>query len=183
MSKNTTDLELCQRIALGDKTAMRELYETHMGPLQSFVGNWLADPTQAADLVHETMLVVWKNAEKFEGRSSLKSWIFTIARNKSIDTNRRSSRISYTDEIPDIVDHNISAHDMLSAAQNGKALHAAMQKLSDNHRRVLHLAFFEDLKYDEIATIEDCPVGTIKTRILHAKKNLLSIVKKNDDKF
>lgn len=174
------DMALVQRIAAGDKMAMRELYETHAGPLGSFVRNWLADPGQAADLVHETMMGVWKNAEKFEGRSSLKSWVFSIARNKSIDSNRKNSRMTYTDELPESVDDQIGADDMLAAAQKAAALRAAMQELSDNHRRVLHLAFFEDLKYEEIAEIEDCPVGTVKTRIMHAKKKLLCIVKKNE---
>ncbi len=178
--KKVTDMALIQRVAQGDKTAMRQIYETHAGPLGSFVKNWLADPTHAADLVHETMLEVWRNAARFEGRSSLKSWIFSIARNKSIDSNRRNSRMSYTDEMPEIVDEQIGADLLMSAAQNAKALRDAMTELSEAHRRVLHLAFFEDLKYEEIAQIEDCPVGTVKTRVMHAKKKLLHIVKKND---
>ena len=58
-----------------------------------------------------------------------------------------------------------------------------MKKLSENHQRVLHLAFFEDLKYEEIAEIEDCPVGTVKTRIMHAKKKLLHILKEKNKNF
>ena len=173
------DVALAQKIAQGDKDAMRKLYDQHAGPLNSFVRNWLADPTQAADLVHETMMAVWKNAHKFEGRSSLKSWVFTIARNKSIDSNRKNSRLSYTDEVPDMASDDASTEDKIYAAQNAKGLRSALEKLSENHRRVLHLAFFQDLKYDEIAEIENCPVGTVKTRILHAKKNLLSIMKKD----
>jgi len=80
---------------------MKQLYELHSGPLFHFVKNWLANPHEASDIVHETMLEVWKRAERFQGRSSLKSWIYSIARNKSIDKNRKSSRLSYTDEIPD----------------------------------------------------------------------------------
>ena len=172
-------MALAQKIAQGDKTAMRNLYDLHAGPLNSFVRNWLADPSQAADLVHETMMAVWKNAHKFEGRSSLKSWVFTIARNKSIDSNRKNTKLSYTDEVPDMASDDINTEDKIYAAQNAKGLHQALEQLSDNHRRVLHLSFFQDLKYDEIAEIENCPVGTVKTRIMHAKKNLLSIMKKD----
>ena len=74
---------------------------------------------------------------------------------------------------------DINTEDKIYAAQNAKGLHQALEQLSDNQRRVLHLSFFQDLKYDEIAEIENCPVGTIKTRIMHAKKNLLSIMKKD----
>lgn len=177
--KPESDDDLIVRVANGDKTAMRVIYESHAGALENFVKNWLADPSQASDLVHETMLEVWKKASRFEGRSSLKSWIFAIARNKSIDSNRRNSRIYYTDEIPEIVDDHPGAEDMLFASENAKALSRAMSELSENHRRVLHLAYFEDMKYEEIAHIENCPIGTVKTRIMHGKKKLLHIVKKN----
>ena len=172
------DLALMSRVTAGDKTAMRDLYETYAPNLTNFVKNWLYDPTQAADLVHETMLEVWRNAKRFEGRSSLKSWIFSIARNKSIDTNRRGARVTYTDEVPETIDGETSQEDFVLGVQNAKYLMAAMKELSDSHRRVLHLAFFEDMKYEDIAVIEDCPVGTVKTRILHAKKKLLYIIKK-----
>ena len=172
------DLALMSRIAADDKTAMRDLYEAYSPNLTNFVKNWLYDPTQAADLVHETMLEVWRNAKRFEGRSSLKSWIFSIARNKSIDTNRRGARVTYTDEVPETIDSETSQEDFVLGVQNAKYLMAAMKELSDSHRRVLHLAFFEDMKYEDIAVIEDCPVGTVKTRILHAKKKLLYIIKK-----
>ena len=172
------DLALMSRIAADDKTAMRDLYEAYSPNLSNFVKNWLYDPTQAADLVHETMLEVWRNAKRFEGRSSLKSWIFSIARNKSIDTNRRGARVTYTDEVPETIDGETSQEDFVLGVQNAKYLMAAMKELSDSHRRVLHLAFFEDMKYEDIAVIEDCPVGTVKTRILHAKKKLLYIIKK-----
>ena len=182
MSKPTPnsqkDLALMSRIAADDKTAMRDLYEAYSPNLTNFVKNWLYDPTQAADLVHETMLEVWRNAGRFEGRSSLKSWIFSIARNKSIDTNRRGARVTYTDEVPETIDSETSQEDFVLGVQNAKYLMAAMKELSDSHRRVLHLAFFEDMKYEDIAVIEDCPVGTVKTRILHAKKKLLYIIKK-----
>ena len=79
---------------------------------------------------------------------------------------------------PETVDDQISADDMIEAAQNADSLRAAMLELSESHRRVLHLAFFEDLKYEEIAEIENCPLGTVKTRIMHAKLKLLQIVKK-----
>lgn len=180
--KKVKERQLVQRLVAGDKTAMREIYEAHAGPLTSFVKNWLADPTQAADLVHETMMAVWKNAHKFEGRSSLKSWVFTIARNKSIDTNRRNIKMTYTDEVPEAASDDFNAEDMITASQSAAELRTALSKLSDTHRRVLHLAFFEDLKYAEIAEIENCPVGTVKTRILHAKKNLLQIMKNEQNK-
>lgn len=167
------DLSLAQKIAGGDQLAMKQIYELHSGPLFHFVKTWLADPHEASDIVHETMLEVWKRAERFQGRSSLKSWIFSIARNKSIDKNRKSSRLSYTDEAPELVDEEVGPLEAVELSQDAAALKASIARLSDTHRRMIHLAFYDDLSYREISEIEDCPVGTVKTRILHAKKLLM----------
>ena len=174
MSKaRAADLSLVRNIAAGDQAAMKQLYELHSGPLFHFVKNWLADPHEASDIVHETMLEVWRRADRFQGRSSLKSWIYSIARNKSIDKNRKSSRLSYTDDMPDTADDEANPLEALELSQDAVHLKDCIAKLSETHRRMIHLAFYEDLSYREICEIEGCPVGTVKTRILHAKKLLM----------
>jgi len=167
------DLSLVRKVAAGDHVAMKQIYELHSGPLFHFVKNWLADHHEASDIVHETMLEVWRRADRFQGRSSLKSWIFSIARNKSIDRNRKSSRLSYTDEMPDITDEQANPMEALELSQDAAILKLCISNLSETHRRMIHLAFYQDLSYREISEIEDCPVGTVKTRILHAKKLLM----------
>lgn len=166
------DLARMERIASGDRVAMQGVFEEFSGPLRSFVRTWLANPHDASDVVSEVMIEVWRNARRFEGRAGIKSWIFTIARNKSIDVNRKGSRLQYTDQVPERPDPSKDAVESVAATQDAAVLKVAMGTLSEAHRRVIHLAFFEDMSYAEIAIIEDCPVGTIKTRVLHAKKLL-----------
>ena len=60
----------------------------------------------------------------------------------------------------------------ISTAQDADAVKTCMDKLSDSHKQVVHLAFFEDMPYPEIAVALECPPGTVKTRVMHAKKNL-----------
>jgi len=172
-SQRHDDRALIQRIVTGDQTAMKQLYEIHSGPLFHFVKNWLANPHEASDMVHETMIEVWQRADRFQGRSSLKSWIFSIARNKSIDKNRKLSRLSYTDEVPATETEEVSPMTALEASQDSILLKSCIAELSETHRRMIHLAFYEDLSYREISEIEGCPIGTVKTRILHAKKLLM----------
>ena len=167
------DLNIAQRISRGDETAMKEVYDLYSGPLFNFVKNWSADPHAAGDIVHEAMMVVWKRADLYQGRSSLKSWIFSIAKNKAIDLNRKSSRMIYTDEDMDAIDAEVSPIEALENSQNASTIKSAISKLSDTHKRMIHLAFYEDLSYREISEIEGCPVGTVKTRVLHAKKLLM----------
>ena len=172
-SQKADELDLVKRISAGDQSAMKQIYELHSKPLYHFVKNWLANPNEASDIVHETMLEVWRRADRFQGRSSLKSWIFSIARNKSIDKNRKMSRLTYTDEVPEMVGEDVNPMEALEASQLSVFLKSCIADLSETHRRMIHLAFYEDLSYREIAEIENCPIGTVKTRILHAKKLLM----------
>ena len=70
----------------------------------------------------------------------------------------------------------LTAVDVLAISQEANTVREAVAQLKPEHRRAIHLSFFEDLTYKEIAEIEGCPEGTIKTRILYAKRNLQHIL-------
>lgn len=175
---DASSLDLSQRIAAGDETAMKLVYEQHSDALRKFVSRWLAEPNEASDIVHDTMLEVWRNAARFQGRSSMKSWLFSIARNKAIDRNRKGARLSYTDKTVEVEDLEGNPEDVLHASRDRDAIKECIKSLSEPHQRVMHLVYFQDLTYAEISEIEACPVGTIKTRVLHAKKHLASLLAK-----
>ena len=69
-------------------------------------------------------------------------------------------------------DERAGAPEMLVQRQDAAFMHLCIEKLSDSQRAVVHLAFFQELTYSEIATILDCPEGTVKTRMFHAKQKL-----------
>jgi len=75
--------------------------------------------------------------------------------------------------MPDTADDEANPLEALELSQDAVHLKDCIAKLSETHRRMIHLAFYEDLSYREICEIEGCPVGTVKTRILHAKKLLM----------
>lgn len=174
--RRESDKALIAGVVQGNKGAMNEIYKTYAPALNGFVRLFLADPNDVADIIHDTMLEVWRKAGRFEGRSSLKTWIFSIAKNKAIDRNRKFSRIDYTDDDTDIADEAPDPADILAVSQDAKTVRDAVSQLKPDHRRAIHLSFFEDLTYKEIAEIEGCPEGTIKTRILYAKRNLQHIL-------
>ena len=180
MLSENKDAKIVARIVAGDHAAMKEVYEEHSGALQNFIKTWLADPHEAADVVHETMLEVWRRADRFQGRSSLKSWMFSIARYKAIDKNRKNSRVTYTDIEPEIIDEGVTTSEAYAATQEAEQIRACISTLSEAHQRGIHLAFYADMSYKEIAEIENCPVGTVKTRVLHAKKLLMRALTKFD---
>lgn len=168
-----SDTDLLARIAAGDRTAMRAIYDRYSDHLARFAANWLSDGFESSDIMHETMMDVWRSADKFAGRSSVKSWIFAIARNKAIDRNRKAGRMVNQEADPEIVDDAPNPQAITEAFQDATRVRACVEELGPAQKSAIQLAFFEDLSYREIADMEDCPVGTIKTRIMHAKKLLM----------
>lgn len=173
MSEDTQDLALIERIGGGDEDAMTALYVTYEKPVYAFALKKVNDPQAAADVVHEVMIAIWKSAKSFQGRSKVKSWIFGIAHNKIVDYIRKDAKYDSDELDEDLPDVSInSTEELAEAAQNRDFLQYCLKKLSDLHRQVVHLAFFEDFSYVEIAEMTNTPEGTIKTRMFHAKQLL-----------
>lgn len=173
MKNSQRDRELIARVAEGEQNALKQLYDSYSDHMNSFVRNYLADPQEAADVVHEAMLDVWRQAGRFSNRSTVKSWMFAIARNKAIDRNRKGARAIVAEVDTQIPDETPGAQAILEAFQDAERVRHCIEHLSDIQKSVIHLAFYEDFSYSEIAKIEDCPTGTVKTRIMAAKKSLL----------
>ncbi|MDS9469963.1 sigma-70 family RNA polymerase sigma factor [Paracoccus sp. MBLB3053] len=167
-----SDEVLISRIGKGDKSAMKSLYDRLSKPLYCFLRARMGDPFEAADLMQETFLEVWRGAARFEGRSSARTWIFGIARNRSVDRLRRAGRVVLAEPDETVADETPDPEALAAAASDASKVRACMEGLSAPHRSVVELAFFQDLGYGEIAEIEGVPTGTVKTRIMHAKQLL-----------
>jgi RNA polymerase sigma-70 factor (ECF subfamily) len=167
------DEALLQRIGSGDMTAMKALYETHADAVRRFVRARIRDEFEAADIVHDTMMAVWRSADSFTGRSSVRSWMLSIAHNKTVDHVRKQSRVTLAEPDDTIPDDDPDAETVISAAQDAAQVRACIAELSEAHRSAVHLAFYEDLTCGEIAEVQGVPTGTIKTRIFHAKKLIM----------
>jgi len=164
---------LVQQIGAGDKNAIDALYRQMEQPLYRFINIKLNDPFLSADILQDVFLDVWKGAAAFEGRSAVKTWMFSIAYRKVIDVFRKNARLTITDDLPEQVDEAPSAVAHISAAEDAAHLRVCLDGLKPDHREAIELAFYEDMAYREIAEITAVPEGTIKTRIFHAKKLLL----------
>ncbi|ADM10384.1 putative RNA polymerase sigma factor [Parvularcula bermudensis HTCC2503] len=164
---------LLKRIGGGDRDAMRVLYDTHGPDIHRFIQTRLRDAHEAADALQETMMEIWRRADTFEGRSSARTWMFGIARNKAIDRFRRTGRTVLSEPDETIPDGSPSPDTVLSTLEDARHLRECVERLRPNHRAAIQLAYFRDLPLHEIAEIEACPLGTIKTRLHHAKKLLM----------
>lgn len=164
---------LLHQISQGNESALEELYRAFESKIFAFITIRLNDFHEAADLLNEVMWEVWRSAGRFEGRSSVSSWIFGIANHKILDRIRSKMRHP-TEELneTDTYESDIDLEALVGQKQLGEHLQSCMKKLSEDQRQVVHLAFFEDLSYREIGEISGSPEGTIKARMFHAKQAL-----------
>ncbi len=172
------DAALLKRVADGDMAAMKALYMAHADAVTRFVRARVRDEAEAADIVHDTMLSIWRGAKGFEGRSSVLSWILTVARNRTVDHIRKHARVTLGAPDEEIPDDKPNPEAVLAASQEADRLRACVEKLPERQRAVIHLAFYQDMTCAEIADIETVPEGTVKSRIYHAKQLLMRCLSK-----
>jgi len=162
-------------IAAGDERAMHSFYECHAQAVYSFALRRLDEPADAADLLHEVMLEVWQKAGRYQGRSRVRTWLLGIANHKILDRLRalgRARERADTAEPDSQAQSSGGALAALTAAAETRWIRHCLERLSAIHRQVMHLAFFQELSYPEIAEILGCPPGTVKTRMMHARSRM-----------
>lgn len=172
-SENEQLAMLLTRVARQDRAAFDALYRALETPVYRFIRSKMNDPFESADILHDVFLELWRSADRFEGRSSVKSWVFGIAYRKVIDVFRKSSRTELTDSFEEEVDHDPNPEQCLASAENSAHVRYCMERLKLEQRAAIQLAFFDDQGYREIANTLGIPEGTVKTRIFHAKKLLM----------
>ncbi|HET6620391.1 MAG TPA: sigma-70 family RNA polymerase sigma factor [Dongiaceae bacterium] len=172
-----SDGQLLARIARGDQDAVTALYRRLERPLFAFLVKTLQDREAAADVLNETMLDVWRQAGRFEGKSSVATWIYSIAHHKAISWLRKRRELELDEEaIAGIPDDAPAADSKLAAADLSELIGRLMQKLSVDHRVVLQLAYFQEFSVGQISEILDCPENTVKTRLFYARQRLRALL-------
>ncbi len=185
---NTTDqeqqsIDLLQQIAKGQQKALEAFYQLYEPRVYRYALSRLNDSFEAADTLNEVMMEVWKYAERFEGRSKVSTWLLGITHHKVYDRLRKRKKTNLEDDIDDFTnqltdDNSIHMEQVIAGADDADMIKSCMNKLSSPQREVIHLAFYEDMHYQEIAKISDCPEGTVKTRVFHAKQSLKKCIAK-----
>ena len=174
------DEQLLQRIAGGDQVALRAFYERFHGAVYQFSLRILHNAADAADVLNLVMLEVWQRAGSFTGQSQVRTWLFSIARNKSVDLLRRKRPVEpFEDAMLEPDGEGFCEHvARLELQQQGAQVRQCLDRLKDSHRQVVYLTFFEGMAYPDIAEIMHIPLGTVKTRMLHAKQQLLQCLER-----
>lgn len=135
------------------------------------------------DLEQEVYLKIWKNSDKYQEKGSIKSWISTIARNTSLDYLKSSyQKVFRTSTSEDFVmdsikDNKISPEAKIISLERQKKIIAAINKLKPKFKEVIMICEINGYTYEECAKKLNCPIGTVKSRIYNAKKELAEELK------
>jgi RNA polymerase sigma-70 factor (ECF subfamily) len=140
----------------------------------------LRNPDDAEDAVQEAFLKAWRNLSRFEGRSSFSTWIHRIVMNSSLDILRRQScrpNVTSDDETNGQEERTEepavpTPERVVVAAEVRRLVHGAMAVLSPAHRQAVQLRELEENTYEEIAEAAAVPIGTVMSRLHHARKRL-----------
>lgn len=154
--------------------AFEELHRRYFPKLMHFSRRITYCHEAAEEVSNDTLMIVWRSAGSFEGRSKPSSWIFGIAYRQAMKKRQRLDR--HKDDImldeQAIHDDCDTVNDVLLRKDIGKAL----QQLAPELRAVVELTYYNGYYYTEIAEILGCPVGTVKTRMMAARKKLRVIM-------
>jgi RNA polymerase sigma-70 factor (ECF subfamily) len=161
-----SDSELIADVATGSEEAFRQLYDRFADRVYRYAYTILRAKHLAEEVSQETMIAVWKGASRFAGRSKASTWIFGIARNQAYSLVRKEIR---TERVPDV---SLVEPDPAPGIHRQEKVARALDRLSDDHREVVFLTFYEGLSYGEISSVLGIPAGTVKSRMFHAKKRL-----------
>lgn len=166
------EARLIERIAGRDLKAFEELYRAYHPRLTRFLMNILRRPHLVEEALDDTLMVVWKRPEAFNGTSKVSTWIFAIAYRTALKARARLKEPVEDKDSDKLADEDVDPERDLSRRQVQAVLQGAMSRLSAEHRAVVDLTYFHEIGYREIAEILGCPVGTVKTRMHHARRHL-----------
>ncbi|MCH9650566.1 MAG: sigma-70 family RNA polymerase sigma factor [Deltaproteobacteria bacterium] len=172
-----SEAALLRSIQLRDRAAFEELYTLYYRRLYGYLIRQLLPSDLIEEVINDVMYVVWKDAEKFQGRSRVSTWIFGIAYFSALKRLRKDPR---EQEVSDQEIANREAEDPgrdIWRRELRLALLKALRALSPEHRAVVELTYFQDCSYREISEIVGCPVNTVKTRMFHARLRLRDILR------
>jgi RNA polymerase sigma-70 factor (ECF subfamily) len=164
---------LLGRVARGDRTAFESFFRAYERRVFRFVSRLLHDDDLANEVSSDVMVEVWRNAGRYAGRSKPATWVLGIAHNKAIDALRRNRHevfdLRLAEPLPATADE---PERRLIESSTREEIDTALGALSPEHRAVLHLTYVLGFPQSETAAIVGCPLGTVKTRVYHAKRAL-----------
>lgn len=169
-----TETEILQQVLAGRTDAYGEIFSRHRARAYGLAFQYLRNKEDARDVVQEAFIKAFQNLGKFQLDKEFCAWLLTIVRNLSIDLLRRRRKISgegLSDTMSDPGSRQMTERKVLQ-----KEIWEALDRLSPSHREIIFLKDYQGHSYQEIAGIVGIPLGTVMSRLHHARKNFISLL-------
>ena len=172
------DKELMERIVARDQTAMTALYARHHVRLYRYLVRLTRNEATAEELMNEVFLECWRKADRFEGRSAVSTWLFSIGHNRAISQMRKRREAQLDDDAATQLADDSDTPEV-TEQKRGKAaiMRACMEELSTDHREIIDLVYYQEASVAEAAEILAIPENTVKTRMFYARKKLAELMR------
>lgn len=181
MSDREIDQLLVERVQRGDKQAFGLLVTKYQRKLGRLLSRLTRDPAEVEDVAQETFIKAYRALPAFRGDSAFYTWLYRIgintAKNYLVSQGRRApTTTEFDSEEAETFEEGDQLRDintperLLMTKQIGDTVNVAMEALPEELRTAIVLREIEGLSYEEIATIMECPIGTVRSRIFRARE-------------
>jgi RNA polymerase sigma-70 factor (ECF subfamily) len=174
---------LIRQVLGGNRNAFRLLVVKYQRPLFRFLGGMGFEAAAAEELAQEAFVRAYRGLSDYDpGKAKFSSWLFSIAKhlaqNEAARSHRRAPHVALPVEMPA---PSPSAEEALEKAEGSRRVRQAISKLPDFLRGTLVLAYTQELSMQDIAAIERCSVGTVKSRISRGKQMLRAMLARSEE--
>ena len=172
-SLNLDPQEHIRRARNGDQASLAWIAETYTPLAYRTAARFTKSDADSRDIAHDSMLKVFTRLSQYSSDWRFSTWVRTIAKNTALDLIRKRQKLSWS-EVPDVADSEPTADQTLERQQVREMVRTALSELPPIYREVLEMHHFQDLKYREIASSLDIPIGTVMNRIFRARTKMRS---------
>jgi RNA polymerase sigma-70 factor (ECF subfamily) len=169
ISAKEQDNALLVAVAAGDRRALEELYLGYHRRLARFLSRFTPRYENVEEIINDTFMVVWQSAKDFRYASQVSTWIIGIAYRTALKSVRRQKNHTAARNLDDCPEQTV---DPTFDTEVQDWLKHGLNQLPVEQRLTLELAYHMGHSLEEIAAITECPVGTVKARMFHAREKL-----------
>ncbi len=186
MSEQLTDQQLVDKVQQGDKKAFNLLVLKYQNRVSSLVARYVKNSGDVADVTQEAFIKAYRALPNFRGESAFYTWLYRIAVNSAKNYLVSQSRKPPASDVDaqeaefydgaDALHENSSPERSLLTKEIEKYLYQAIDKLPDELRMAITLREMEGMSYEDIASVMECPVGTVRSRIFRAREAIDAVI-------
>ncbi|MGL5347974.1 MAG: sigma-70 family RNA polymerase sigma factor [Peptostreptococcaceae bacterium] len=174
-SRESLEIKLAKDSIKGDSKAYTELVKLYKSDLYKIAYSYVKDEQKALDILQETTYKGLLNIKKLKEATFFKTWMTRILINIAIDYSKKESNVVYLEE-----EHKLIQNEKCVSIEEKLDLYDAIDSLRENYKMVIILKYFNDMTEEQVASVMDIPINTVKSHLRRARLQLKEILKEGE---